>query len=266
MKHGFIGLGDQGAPIARRMIDAGLSTVLWARRPESLESFKNTQAGIATSISCLARHVDYVGICVVDDAGVQQVCDQIIPHMRPGGLIVVHSTVNPELCRTFAAKAAEKSLTLIDAPVSGGGAGAEAGTLTVMVGGDISAFNAALPVFKTFGKLIVHLGDVGAGQHAKLINNSMLAANIAIAHYGNEAANLFGLNRDAFIQLIKASSGHSFGFDVSARMSSPAAFSHGASLLKKDVRLLCDALGNVPSVNVIRETAASFLKLTTVNT
>lgn len=261
-KYGFIGLGDQGAPIARRMIDAGLPTILWARRPQSLESFANTPAEIATTIGGLAEQVDYVGICVVDDAGVQEVCDQLIPHMRSGGLIVIHSTTHPELCKELSVKAAAKNLALIDAPVSGGGMGAAAGTLTVMAGGSPSAFTAALPVLETFGKLILHLGDIGAGQKAKLINNAMLAANIAIAHYGTEAAMLSGLDRDAFINLIKASSGHSFGFDVSARMSSPASFVHGAKLLNKNVRLFGEVFGEIPSVDVIQNTAQSFLKLT----
>lgn len=261
-KCGFIGLGDQGAPIARRMIDAGLPTILWARRPQNLEAFANTPAEIATTISDLAKQVDYVGICVVDDVGVQDVCDQLIPHMQSGGLIVIHSTIHPELCKALSVKAASNNLVLIDAPVSGGGMGAAAGTLTVMAGGSPSAFTAVLPVFETFGKLILHLGDIGAGQQAKLINNAMLAANISIAHYGTEAAKLCGLDRDAFIDLIKASSGHSFGFDISARMSSPASFVHGAKLLNKDVRLFSEALGEIPSVNVIRNTALSFLKLT----
>src|SRR4051812_19263140 len=84
IKVGFIGLGSQGAPIARRIADAGYPLVLWARRPETLEPFADT-AQIAASIVELAARCDHVGICVVDDAGVQQVCKQLIPAMRPGG-------------------------------------------------------------------------------------------------------------------------------------------------------------------------------------
>ena len=260
-KYGFIGLGDQGGPIARRMIDANLPTLLWARRSESLAPFADTPAQVTKTIRELAEQVDYVGICVVDDAGVQQICDQLIPHMRAGGLIVIHSTVHPSLCKSLADRALANGLMLIDAPVSGGGMSAAAGSLTIMAGGNTEAFAAARPVLETFGKLIVHLGDVGSGQRAKLINNAMLAANIAIAHYGNEAAKSLDLDRDAFIQLIKSSSGHSFGFDVSARMSSPTAFAHGAKLLNKDVRLLADTLRESPPAHVICDTAFSFLKL-----
>src|SRR5690606_35737924 len=123
-------------------------------------------AEAATSVAELGAQVRHVGVCVVDDAGVQEVCDQLMAAMRPGGRIVIHSTIHPDTCRKLAIQAAESELELLDAPVSGGGPAAEAGTLTVMVGGDGLVAEAARPVFETFGKLIVHLGPVGAGQNA----------------------------------------------------------------------------------------------------
>lgn len=260
-KIGFIGLGSQGAPMARRIIDAGFSVVLWARRPETLEAFVDTSAQIASSIAELGAQVEHVGICVVDDAGVQQVCDELIPSMHSGSCIAIHSTVHPNLCKKLAQQAAARSIALIDAPVSGGGAGAAAGTLTVMVGGDADVVASARPVFETFAGLIVHLGAVGAGQMAKLVNNALMAAHVAIAHNGLEAAQALGIDRAAFIELVKVSSGRSFGFDVCARMPNPAAFKHGAGLLAKDVRLLGEALGNVPALTALRDTAMPFLDL-----
>lgn len=133
-KAGFIGLGSQGGPMARRMIDAGLDVVLWARRPQSLAPFSDTAAAFADCISALGAQVDYCGICVVDDAGVQQICDELIPAMAPGSHIAIHSTVHPALCRALAVQARAHGLWLVDAPVSGGGRGAARGDLTVMVG------------------------------------------------------------------------------------------------------------------------------------
>lgn len=127
--------------------------------------------------------------------------------MRPGGCIAIHSTVHPDLCSELARQAAEHGLSLIDAPVSGGGGGAAAGTLTVMVGGATEAVTKAQPLFETFATLIVHLGDVGAGQMAKLVNNALMAAHVAIAHQGLEAATALGIDRDALIELVKVSSG-----------------------------------------------------------
>ncbi len=260
-KYGFIGLGDQGGPIAMRMIEAGLPTVLWARRPEALQPYENTPAETARDIPDLARQVSYVGICVVDDQGVRQVCDQLMTHLQPGSCIAIHSTVHPDLCRELAQQARSADIRLIDAPVSGGGAAAAAGKLTVMVGGDEPSVALARPVLDTFASVVIHLGDVGAGQNAKLINNAMLTANIAIAHHGLTAAAELGIDRDAFIEIVRVSSGHSFGFNVAARMETPRSFSHGAPLLRKDVRLLGETLGDTDAFRVIRDASNSFLKL-----
>jgi 3-hydroxyisobutyrate dehydrogenase-like beta-hydroxyacid dehydrogenase len=261
-KIGFIGLGSQGAPMAQRIIDAGYPTVLWARRPESLEPYANSGAEFAASVAELGAQVEHVGVCVVDDAGVQQVFDELLPVMKPGSRIAIHSTVHPETCKQLARRAAEKGIAVIDAPVSGGGSGAAAGTLTVMVGGDAATVAAARPIFETFAGLIVHLGDVGAGQMAKLVNNALMAAHVAIAHHGLAAAEALGIDRAAFVDLVKVSSGRSFGFDVRARMPNPAAFKHGAGLLVKDVNLLGEALSAHPDVFApLRDVAMPFLDL-----
>lgn len=258
---GFIGLGSQGGPIARRIVDAGYPMMLWARRAESLAPFADSAATRAASIAELGAQAEHVGICVVDDAGVQQVCDALIPAMRAGGRIVVHSTVHPQLCVQLAAQAAAQGIALIDAPVSGGGAGAAAGTLTVMVGGDAATVAAARPVLETFAGRIVHLGGVGAGQMAKLVNNTLMAAHFAIAHHALAASERLGVDRKALAELVAASSGRSFGFDVYARQPSITAFAHGAKLLAKDVRLLGEALGDDASYAALREITTPVLEL-----
>jgi 3-hydroxyisobutyrate dehydrogenase len=261
MQCGFIGLGSQGGPMARRMIEAGFPVTLWARRADALQPYADTAAQSVASIAELGARAEHVGICVVDDAGVQQVCDELIPAMRAGGRIVIHSTIHPDLCVALAARAAVRGLALIDAPVSGGGAGATAGTLTVMVGGDAEAVAAARPVFESFAGLIVHLGAVGAGQKAKLVNNTLMAANMALAHHSLAAAAALGLDRAALIELVKVSSGRSYGFEVCARLPTPSAFAHGAPLLAKDVRLLGETLGEDPAFIALRDVAAQFLDL-----
>jgi 3-hydroxyisobutyrate dehydrogenase len=258
---GFIGLGSQGAPMARRMIDAGYPVVLWARRPESLAPFSATTVQIASSVADLGARVEHAGICVVDDAGVRQVCDELIPAMSVGSRIAIHSTIHPDTVTAVAKQAAARGITLIDAPVSGGGQGAAAGTLTVMVGCDEAAFAAARPIFASFGGLIVRVGNPGAGQMAKLVNNALMAANMAMSHYALTAATNLGLDRTAIAEIVKVSSGRSFGFDVYARQSSPSAFSHGAKLLAKDVRLLGDVLGADPAFIAFRDVTMPFLDL-----
>jgi 3-hydroxyisobutyrate dehydrogenase-like beta-hydroxyacid dehydrogenase len=258
-KIGFIGLGSQGAPMARRIVESGYPLVLWARRAEALAPFADTAAETASSIADLGARAEHVGVCVVDDAGIEQVCDELIPAMRPGGRIAIHSTVHPNTVVALSERAAAHGLALIDAPVSGGGQAAAARTLTVMIGGDEEIVAAARPIFETFGGLIVRVGDVGAGQMAKLVNNALMAAHVAMAHHALSAASALGLDKAALCEIVKVSSGRSYGFEVYARLPTPFAFGHGAKLLAKDVRLLGDVLGTDPSYAAFRNVAAPFL-------
>ncbi len=262
MKCGFIGLGSQGGPMAQRIIDAGYDVVLWARRPESLEPYAGSSATFASSVSELGKQVQLCAVCVVDDDGVEQICQELIPAMAAGSYILIHSTVHPDLCRSLAKQAAARSLVLLDAPVSGGGGSAADGTLTVMLGGEETAASAVRPVLGTFAGSIVHLGGVGSGQVAKIVNNSLMAANLAVAHYAVEAARELEVDVQAFADLVKISSGRSFGFEVRARMPEPTAFGHGAKLLAKDVGLLGESMGtDNPTYQYIRDVAGPFLDL-----
>jgi len=257
---GFIGLGSQGGPMARRIVESGYPLTLWARRADSLAPFADTAATSVSSIAEMGARCEHVGVCVVDDAGTRQVCDELIPAMRSGSRIAIHSTVNPNTVVELAKQAAVRGVGLIDAPVSGGGGAAAARTLTVMVGGDEAVFAAARPVFETFGGLIVRVGGVGAGQMMKLVNNALMAAHLAIAHHGLAAGSALGLDRAALGEIVKVSSGRSFGFEVYARLPNPFAFDHGAKLLAKDVRLLGEVLGSDPSFAPFRDVAAPFLE------
>lgn len=262
MTCGFIGLGSQGAPIARRMIEAGFDVTLWARRPASLAAFADMHVRTAASVAELGAQADHVGICVVDDAGVREIADALIPAMRPGSRILIHSTVHPDTCTQLAQHASFHGIQLLDAPVSGGEPAAKAGTLTVMVGGDALAFTAARPVMESFGKLIVHLGGVGAGQKAKLINNALMAAHMALAHHAMQLGSKLQIDRAALLELIKHSSGRSFGFETYARLPTPQAFAHGGALLAKDLRLLSALQAGDSDVAAIRDTALPFIALT----
>ncbi len=261
MKIGFIGLGSQGGPMASRLIAAGHEVVLWARRPQSLEPYQGTAFEAADSVAALGAACGVVGVCVVDDAGVEAVCADLIGSMAPGGIIVIHSTINPETCVALAERAKAAGLSLVDAPVSGGGPGAAAGTLTVMLGGDAADVATVKPFLEAFAGLIVHLGPVGAGQNAKLINNTLMAAHMGLAHNALLVADAIGMDRKALAELVKVSSGRSFGFEVAARLPTPGAFAHGGALLTKDVRLLGAVMGDDPAYAVLRDTAEPFLSL-----
>jgi 3-hydroxyisobutyrate dehydrogenase-like beta-hydroxyacid dehydrogenase len=260
---GFIGLGSQGGPMAERIAAAGYPLTVWARRAEALAPFVAKGASAAASIAELGAGCDHVGVCVVNDADVAAVCAQLIPAMAPGSRIAIHSTILPESCAALAEQCMARGIDLIDAPVSGGGPGAAAGTLTVMCGGNAAAFAAVKPVFETFAKTIVLLGGVGSGQRAKIVNNALMAANMGLAHAALAAGEALGIDRSALAQLISASSGRSFGFDSYARLPTPAAFSHGAPLLVKDVDLLAAILPDDAGAEALRAAAEPFLSAAT---
>ena len=256
---GFIGLGSQGGPMASRIVAGGFRLAVWARRAEALAPFVAEGAEAAASIADLGASCDHVAVCVVDDAGVAAICDALIPTMRPGSVLAIHSTILPASCEALAARCAVRGVLFLDAPVSGGGPAAAAGTLTVMCGGSAEGFAAARPVFDTFAGLVVHLGPAGSGQRAKLVNNALMAAHMGLAHAALGAGEALGLNRAALADLIKASSGRSFGFEVYARLPNPAAFAHGAALLAKDVGLLAAALPDDVDAHLLHHAANTFL-------
>ena len=133
---GLVGLGSQGAPMARRIIDAGFPTTLWARRAESLEPFGDTPAAVATSVAELGAAADVLGVCVVDDAGVDEVLrgpDGALDAMAAGAIVVVHSTVHPTTCLRL--QEDFPAIHVIDAPVSGGGPKAAPRERVVLGGG-----------------------------------------------------------------------------------------------------------------------------------
>jgi 3-hydroxyisobutyrate dehydrogenase-like beta-hydroxyacid dehydrogenase len=260
---GFIGLGSQGGPMAERIVAAGYPLTIWARRPEALDPFVAAGANAAESVADLGAACDLVAVCVVDDAGVASICDALLPVMRPGSLLVIHSTILPESCERLAARCAERGIRFLDAPVSGGGQGAADGTLTVMCGGEAEAFDQARAVLESFSGTLVHLGPAGSGQRAKIVNNALMAANMGLAHAALGAGEALGIDRKALGDLIKASSGRSFGLEIYARLPTPQAFAHGAPLLVKDVRLLDAVLPGHAGVATLHDAAAFFLSAAT---
>ncbi|WP_280319009.1 NAD(P)-dependent oxidoreductase [Nocardia wallacei] len=245
MRVGFIGLGSQGGPMARRIAESGYPTTLWARRAASLEPFADTPATTAGSPAALAARSDLVCLCVVGDDDVREVLtrdDGVLAGIAPGSIVAVHSTVHPETCRELAKVAAAQRVTLLDAPVSGGGMAAEAGTLLVMVGGDAEAVQRGRPVFETYANPIVHLGDVGAGQTAKLLNNLLFTANLATATSTLTLAGALGIDPARLGEVITHGTADSFalGRVVAAGGTLDRLAAHAGDLLRKDVGLIAD--------------------------
>ncbi|OBG27385.1 NAD(P)-dependent oxidoreductase [Mycobacterium sp. 852002-51057_SCH5723018] len=244
MKVGFIGLGSQGAPMARRIVEAGYQTTLWARRPATLEPFADTAAKVAESPAELAADCDVVCLCVVGDADIQQITSGdhgLLASMKPGGVIAVHSTVHPNTCRQLAETARAHGVSVIDAPVSGGGPAASEGRLLVMVGGDADVVERCRPVFATYADPIVHLGELGSGQTTKLLNNLLFTANLGTAATALSLANALGVSPDRFTEVASRGSANSFALNALGGIGGLERLAGLAgTLLQKDVRLIVE--------------------------
>jgi|RhiMethySRZTD1v2_1073278.scaffolds.fasta_scaffold109807_2 3-hydroxyisobutyrate dehydrogenase-like beta-hydroxyacid dehydrogenase len=240
MRVGYIGLGSQGAPMAHRIIAAGYETTLWARRAETLEPFQGRGATFAATPAELGSACELVCLCVVNDADVEQVVGELLPAMAAGGVIAVQSTVRPETCLRLAAAAAERDITLIDAPVSGGAPAAEAGELLVMVGGDAETFERCKPVFSTYGNPVVHVGPLGSGQLAKLVNNVLFIAHLGIANDAYVLGEGLGLDRNALYTIVSRGSGNSFGLGIMSARTLPEMGALAGTLLRKDLDIVTE--------------------------
>lgn len=243
MKAGFIGLGSMGAPIARRLARCGFDVVACDVSPRMLEAFDEPGTRREADPIATARAAEMLGICVRTDEQLQALAGDgaLFAALGSGGTVIVHSTVAPELARELAVAAKQVGVDLIDVGVSGGGPAAIEGKLSLLVGGEAAAVERAKPWLDAIGKS-AHLGPVGKGMEAKLLNNL-----VSIANYGMSAAILelgdkLGFDREQLRGALMAGSAQGFALQVipgllRRRTGEPGDVVDLHSLLEKDVDL-----------------------------
>jgi 2-hydroxy-3-oxopropionate reductase len=180
---GFIGLGIMGKPMARNLIKAGYLLVIHNRSREVVEELSKEGAQAATSPQEVAAQSEVVITMLPDSPDVELAYageQGIFAGAKPGALLVDMSSISPVVARQLAAKADKLGCEMLDAPVSGGEAGAISGALSIMIGGKALAVDRAMPIFQVLGKNIVHVGDAGAGQVTKAANQMIVGTTIAI--------------------------------------------------------------------------------------
>ena len=178
---GFIGLGTMGGPMVRNLLKHGHAVTVWARRRDAMTPLLAAGAAAGESASHVAATSDVVITMVTDTRAVEDVIlgdGGIASGAQPGSLVIDHSTIDPAGARRIASELQRQDIEMLDAPVSGGGAAAEAGTLAIMAGGSKSAFDRAHPLLSCYAKSIVHIGPSGAGQVCKACNQLVVAATI----------------------------------------------------------------------------------------
>jgi 3-hydroxyisobutyrate dehydrogenase len=210
----FLGLGAIGRPMAARLAAApGISLAVWNRTAERARDFAaQTGARHAATPADAARGADVAITCFPVSADVDAVLggiDGLLAGLARDSMLVDCTSGDPAASRRIASRLAEHGVGFLDAPVSGGTIGAEQGTLTVMVGGERALLERARPVLETFGRKIVHCGDVGAGDALKAVNNALLAIHVWSTAEGLAALAKAGVAADVALDVINASSGRS---------------------------------------------------------
>ena len=209
MRIGFIGLGNMGGPMAHNLAKAGFEVVGFDTQEVKVDQVKI----VSTSKECVSNS-DVVVTMLPNGEILKSVADKIIQHMRHGSIFLDCSTVDVESAKSVAEISESYGIIPLDAPVSGGIGGAEAGTLTFMVGGPMEGFNKAKKLFDIMGEKAVHCGNSGNGQSAKICNNMILGATMIATCEAFCLADKLGLDRQSMYDVVSTSSGYSWSMNA----------------------------------------------------
>lgn len=245
-KVGFIGLGIMGGPMARNLLKAGFDVVGYNRSREKVDALVADGGQAGESPADVAARCDFVVSCVTDTPDVQQVVlgQGGIAESAHDGLIYIDcSTISPRVTRELHDTLAERGVSMLDAPISGGSWGAQQGTLSIMVGGEREAFDAAMPVFQAMGKSITFCGPSGSGQSVKLCNQVTVAVNLQAVCESLVLAVRSGLDPDVMIEAIKNGAAGSWALSNLGPRMVARDFAPGfmIDLQQKDLRLVAEA-------------------------
>ena len=210
MKIGFIGLGNMGGPMAANLVKAGYDVTGFDLAAPAVAALAKAGGKAAADIAATVAEADMVLTMLPAGPQVRTAhggAAGVLAAAKRGALVVDSSTIDVETARALIKEAAARGFDMLDAPVSGGAAGAAAGTLTFMVGGSAAGFERALPVLQAMGKTIVHAGPAGNGQAAKICNNMMLAISMIGVCEGFALADRLGLDRQKLFDISSKSSG-----------------------------------------------------------
>lgn len=240
---GFIGLGKMGAPMVERLLAGGFEVAVFNRSRAAVDALSAKGARATASAGEVAAGADIVLTALPTPDSVDAVYAQLRAAARPGQLYVDHSTTAASQSRRLAAMLREAGASFLDAPVSGGPAGARAGTLTVMAGGERATFERAVPVLRAFGKNVHLCGPTGAGQVVKLVNQLLVAVHAAAAAEATVFGQRLGADPAVLLEVIGSSYGASAMLARNlprfiARDFSPAS---PVALFVKDLGLIHDA-------------------------
>ena len=250
MRAGFVGAGQMGAPMVRRLAAAGTPTTVYARRAEVRDEFAAEGLPTVSTLAEAAAGADVVIACLYSDAQVLEVAlgdDGLIASMEPGSVLALHTTGSPATAQRLAEAGAPRRVHVVDAPVSGGAHDIAAGRLTVMLGGEPDDVERVRSVVAAYADPIFVIGALGTAQVVKLLNNALFAAHVELVADAERVAGQFGIDPVTLATVIQASSGASNVMGLALRGGSIHQLVQGAGhYLAKDfaaVRAVTDELG-----------------------
>ena len=243
MRIGFAGLGVMGGPMARHLVKAGHAVAGFNRSPDKARAWAEAEGGsFAASVVEAAEGADLLVLCVGNDDDVRQVVGEALPALGAGAVIVDHTTTSARVAREMAALCAASGVAFIDAPVSGGQAGAENGQLSVMAGGDAGALEAARPAVMAYSKAIQHMGPSGSGQLTKMVNQIAIAGVVQGLAEAVHFAQAAGLDTDAAYDAVSKGAAQSWQMDNRWKTAARGEFEFGFAVdwMRKDLGLVLD--------------------------
>ncbi|BBZ11971.1 NAD(P)-dependent oxidoreductase [Mycobacterium branderi] len=202
VKLGYIGLGNMGAPMAKRLVDWPGGVTVFDVRTEAMTPLAEAGAILADGVGDVAA-ADIISVTVLDDAQVRDVVGQLASRVKPGTVIAIHSTISDTTAVELAEELKPQGIHIVDAPVSGGAGAAEKGELAAMVGAERDVYERIKPVFKQWASLVIHAGGPGAGTRMKLARNMLTFTSYAAACEAMKLAEAAGLDLQALGRVVR---------------------------------------------------------------
>ncbi len=201
-KYGYIGLGNMGAPMAKRLVDWPGGLMVFDVRAEAMTPLAEAGAGLADSVADVAA-ADIISVTVLNDEQVREVVGELAEHAEPGTVVAIHSTISDTTAVALAEEFGPRGIHVIDAPVSGGAGAAEKGELATMVGAERSVYERVKPAFKQWASMVIHAGEPGAGTRMKLARNMLTFISYAAACEAMRLAEKAGLDLQALGRVVR---------------------------------------------------------------
>ena len=264
MKTGFIGLGAMGHSMAGHLADKGLLAVVGNRTQAKAEAFANARSVAEAKAATAYADCDAAMLCVSMDSDVLENVAMLAAAMKPGSVVVDHSTVSVQTARRARALLAESGIGFLDAPVSGGVEGARNGKLSIMVGGDAADLEKARPALEAYAARITHMGDSGAGQATKAVNQVLVAGINEAVCEGLALGEKLGLEADKLLPTLMSGAAGNWFLDKRGATMLRSEFVPGfkCAHLLKDLRIVRTMASDVGiRANVIEQALADYAEL-----